>query len=226
MGRRIFNGGIFAAGYRCQHGPAKTGSFLTFHDVNRDAEDICHDFSPERALGSATADLCAGDGNAERSGNFKGIADGKGYTFQNSLRHVGSRGIHCHTNERAAGVRIVVGRALSHEIGQEKDMVFAKLCDVLLLACIILCSDDLVHPPLVAGSCAEHAAHKVIFAVCMGESVKRIVAVYAELFTGNENGSGGSEGNIALAIADCSGSNSRCCIVSGSRSHFDVLRQL
>ena len=72
-------------------------------------------------------------------------------------------------------------------------MIFSKLRDILLLACIILRSDDLVHPPLVAGSSTEHAAHEMIFAVRMGEGMKRIVAVHAEILAGYENGSGGSE---------------------------------
>ena len=104
-------------------------------------------------------------------------------------------------------------------------MIFSELCDLLLLACIILRANDLVHPPLVAGSGTQHAAHQMIFAIRVGKSMKGIVVVHTELFTGHKDRSGGSEGNVALTVADGSGSHGCRCVVSGSRCHSDAFRQ-
>ena len=104
-------------------------------------------------------------------------------------------------------------------------MIFSKFRDLLLLACIILRANDLVHPPLVAGSGAEHTAHQMIFAIRVGKSMKGIVAVHTELFTGHKDRSGGSKRDIALAVADGSGSHGCRCVVSGSRCHSDAFRQ-
>ena len=66
-------------------------------------------------------------------------------------------------------------------------MVPAQLPDLSLSSCIVLRSENIVHPPFVAGSGAEHAAHQMIPPIRMGESVKRIVIVHAKAFGRNEN---------------------------------------
>ena len=66
-------------------------------------------------------------------------------------------------------------------------MILSQLADLLLLLRIISGSDDIVHPPLVAGSRTEHAAHQMILAVRLCESVQRIIAVHAEILGGNED---------------------------------------
>ena len=56
----------------------------------------------------------------------------------------------------------------------------------------------------------------MVCAVCMCKCVKRIVAVYTEVFRGDEDSSTCSKGNVASALSYCSCSNCRCRIVSCS----------
>ena len=46
---------------------------------------------------------------------------------EDSLHEVCPAGVHRHAGEGAAGVRIVDGAALAHEIGQEHDPTFADI---------------------------------------------------------------------------------------------------
>ena len=133
--------------------------------------------------------------NSKLLGCFKRITDSEGNAFQNSLCHVLTRGVHCHTDETAACSRIIVRCTLAHQVRQIIDMIAAKLiiCDPFLLCRIILCAENLIHKPLVAGCGRKHAAHQMEAAVCVCKCVKCISAVYAKGIGGDENCTGGSE---------------------------------
>ena len=66
-------------------------------------------------------------------------------------------------------------------------MVFTKLCDSLLFCRIILCADDLIHPPFITACCRKHTAHQMIMAVCMCKCVQRIVLIYTEFLRGDKD---------------------------------------
>ena len=115
-------------------------------------------------------------------------------------------------------------RTLPHQIRQKIHMIVSQLRDGRLFFCVIGSFEDSVHPPLIAGSRAEHAAHQVVMSVCMSKGVQGVVAVYSEFFRRNENGSAGSQGNIASAISYGSGSHCGCRIISGAGRHFHNMR--
>ena len=50
-------------------------------------------------------------------------------------------------------------------------------------------ADDFLHPPLVAGGGGEHTAHQVVIPIRVGEGMQGVVAVHAEGFAGNKDGS-------------------------------------
>src|SRR5699024_12030121 len=106
------------------------------------------------------------------------------------------------------------------QIPQEVLVVLAKLLNLRLLCGIILRADDLVHPPFVAGSRAQHASHQMIMSVCMSKCMEGIVAVHTEILAGDKDRSAGSQGNIAHSVADRSGSYCGCSVVSCSGYYF------
>ena len=89
----------------------------------------------------------------------------------------GSRGVHAHANEGSAGIRIVVGRTLAHQIRKEEHMIFSKLRDLLLLCLhnrFVPMISSIHH--LLQEAAAEHTAHQMIFAIRVGKGMKGIVA--------------------------------------------------
>ena len=60
--------------------------------------------------------------------------------------------------------------------------------DAGLFPGVILCPQDLVHPPLVAGRGRKHAAHQVVVAVRVGKGMQRVVPVHTEAAAGNKDG--------------------------------------
>ncbi len=111
-------------------------------------------------------------------------------------------------------------RTLTHQIREIIHVVLAQFVvgDRLLLCWVILCADDIVHPPFVAGSSAEHTAHKMIISVGMGKGVKGVEFIHTELLAGNKDSSRGSERNVTSAVAYSSRSDSSSGIVSGAGS--------
>ena len=105
-------------------------------------------------------------------------------------------------------------RTLSHQVWQEIYIILAQFLDLCLLFCIVLSSDDLIHPPFVTGRGAEHTAHQMIASVCMGKGMKGIVRVHAELFAGDKDRTAGPKGNIAHAVSYGSCTYRCGCIVA------------
>ena len=105
-------------------------------------------------------------------------------------------------------------------------MVLTKLVirDRLLLLRIFLRSDNFFHPPLVAGSSAQHTSHQMVMTVCMCKRMKGIVLIHTELIRGNKDRSTGSEGNVTHSVSNGSGSDCGCCIVTGTCCHFNRRR--
>ena len=116
-----------------------------------------------------------------------------------------------------------MGRTFSHEIRQEKYMILAQLLNGFLLSCIIFGSNNLIHPPFIAGSSTEHAAHQMIMTICMSKCMKSIVLIYTKFFRRDEDSSAGSQRNIASSVSYCSGSHSSCRIVTCSCYDFNRL---
>src|SRR5699024_6220469 len=130
-------------------------------------QDIGDHLFPQRALGSAAADLGPLNLDTQRFCNLKGVPDSEGYTFQNCLSHICSGAVHGQSDKGSSGIRIIVRRPLSHEIRQEEDVILSQLLNLCLFSTVVLCADDLVHPPFIAGSCTQHTAHQMIVTVCV-----------------------------------------------------------
>ena len=105
-------------------------------------------------------------------------------------------------------------------------MVLAQFIvrNLLLLRGEISRLQDLLAPPLVAGSSGEHAAHQVIFPVRMVEGMQAVVGIHSEMVGGDKEGSAGTEGNIALALADRSGTDRGGRVVARAGGYDNLLR--
>ena len=160
--------------------------------IEGDAEDVGEDLAPQGTFCAASADVRARDLDAKRFCNLKRVADGKRHSFEDSLHEIRPARVHRHAGERAAGVRVVDGAALAHEIGQEVHMIFTELFvgDIRLFARKIGRFQNFFAQPLVAARGREHAAHQVIAAVGVGKGVQRVVGVDAEFVRRNEDRAG------------------------------------
>ena len=101
-------------------------------------------------------------------------------------------------------------------------MVLTQLVggDVHLLGCVIGGLQDLIAEPLVAGSSGQHAAHEMPAAVGMGKCMERIVGINAELVSGDEDGAGSAQGDVAAACAHNAGTHSSSGVVAGAAHHL------
>ena len=162
--------------------------------------------------------------DAECTRYFQRITQCKRHAFKHSLRHIRSCRIHRHTDKGRTCIRVIVRRTLTHQIRKEIYMVLTKLFNLLLLCCVILRADDLVHPPFIAGCRAQHTAHKVIMPVRMGKRMQCIKFVHAKLLGRNKNRAARAKRNIAASISDGAGADRRSCIISGSRYDLDIGR--
>ena len=113
-------------------------------------------------------------------------------------------------------------RTLSHQIWKEEYIVLSKFLNRSLLCCEILCLKNLLCPPFVTGSCAEHTSHQMITSICMAERMECIIFIYAKILAGNKYSSGCSKRNIALSITNCTCSNSCCRVISGTCNNFYI----
>lgn len=157
--------------------------------------------------------------------HFQGIPKAEGYAFQNSLSHIGPGGVHAHADEHGADVRIIVWGAFSHQIGEEKHLIFSRFTDLRLFRRIVIGVQDVFRPPFIAGGGAEHTAHQMVMPVCVGEGMQRIVTVHAEGIAGNKDGAGGAKGNIAAGISHRSGAHSCRRVVAGAGDYFYFRRE-
>ena len=106
-------------------------------------------------------------------------------------------------------------------------MVFAQFLggDPCLFRLVVRGADDLILPPLVAARRRKHTSHEVIPAVSVGEGVQGIVRVHAELVRGDEDGSGGTQADIAAASTHGTSPHSSCGIVASARTDHDAFRE-
>ena len=104
-------------------------------------------------------------------------------------------------------------------------MILSQLLNWSLLCCEILCLKNLLCPPFVTGSCAEHASHQMIASICMTERMKCVIFVHTKVFTGNKHSSGCSKRNITLTVTNCTCSYSSCCIVTCTCNNFYILTE-
>ena len=120
-----------------------------------------------------------------------------------------------------------MGAALTHQVGQIVNVVMAELIfrDLRLFPGVVIGLQDLLDPPLVAGSGRENAAHQMVAAVRMREAVQGVMRIHAEVFVGNENRSGGTEGNVASAFSHDTASDGRRGIVTCTGADPDVRRK-
>ena len=93
-------------------------------------------------------------------------------------------------------------------------MILSQLLNWSLLCCEILCLKNLLCPPFVTGSCAEHASHQMIASICMTERMKCVIFVHTKVLAGNKHSSGCSKRNITLTVTNCTCSYSSCRIVT------------
>ena len=103
-------------------------------------------------------------------------------------------------------------------------MVFSKLRNIFLFCAIILCADNIIHPPFITGCCGKHAAHQMITSIRMVERMQCIIFVHSEFIGRNKYGSARSQRNVTCTISNGSGSHSCCRIVSGSGYNFYLIR--
>ena len=120
-------------------GMGKGRAFLALDHIHLHVHDVGDHLLPQRALGSAAADLGPLDLKAKASGHFQGISQAEGYPFQHRLGHIFPCGIHGHANEGSSCIRVIVRRTLSHQVRQIEYLVLAKLLDPRLLRREIRC---------------------------------------------------------------------------------------
>ena len=65
----------------------------------------------------------------------------------------------------------------------------------------------------------------MIMTVCMCKRMQSIVLIYAEVCTGNKDGSGCSKGNVTSSVTNCSCSDSCSCIIACSCNNFYIFRK-
>ena len=104
-------------------------------------------------------------------------------------------------------------------------MILTKLLDRRLLCCEVLRSKNLLSPPFITGSSAEHTSHQMIASICVTEGMKGIVLIYTKILAGNKYRSGSTKGNIALSVTNSSSTNSCCRIVSSTSDNLNILRE-
>ena len=59
-------------------------------------------------------------------------------------------------------------------------MIFSKLFDLTLFTAEILRFQDILHPPFITGSGAQHTAHQMIMPVRMRKGMQCIIFIHAE----------------------------------------------
>ena len=106
-------------------------------------------------------------------------------------------------------------------------MIFAELFvgDIRLFARKVGRFQDFFAQPLVAARGREHAAHQVIAAVGVRESVQGVVGVDAEFVGRDEDRAGRAQADVAAAGADRAGTDRRRGIVARASHDLDGLRQ-
>lgn len=223
----LAHAGELPAGHHGQQRGAVARALFGGHNVQRDAQHVCQDGPPQGGLRPAAADTGTRDGKAQAFRHLKGIADGKRNALQHGLRHVGAGGVHGHADECGAGVCVVDGAALSHQVGQEEHVVFAQLLrgDLPFLALIVRGADDLILPPFVAGRGREHAAHQMPAAVRVGKGVQAVGGVHAEFARRDEDGARGAQGDVAVAVAHRARTHGGRRVVAGTGAHHNALGQ-
>ena len=103
-------------------------------------------------------------------------------------------------------------------------MILPEFIDVLLLGSILFCPNDLIHPPFVAGSCAEHASHQMVVTVCMCKGMERIVFIHAEFIGSDEDRTARTQGDVASAVADGACPHSCGSIIARTGCHLYIMR--
>ena len=59
-------------------------------------------------------------------------------------------------------------------------MILTQTCNILLLPGVILCSNDLIHPPFVAGCSGKHTTHKMIGSIRMVKGMQCIILIHTK----------------------------------------------
>ena len=165
--------------------------------------------------------------DAQGLGHLEAVPDGEGHTLQHRLDHIGAGSIHGHAQESGAGVGIVDGAALAHQVGQEEDPIGAQLLvgDVFLLGGVILGFENFVTQPLVAAGGGEHAAHQMEAPVGMSKGMQAVGIVHAEFLGGDEHGAGSAQADVARAVAHGAGAHGGGGIVPRARHDLSGLGQ-
>ena len=117
--------------------------------------------------------------------------------------------------------------ALPHQVGQIVHVVPPQPLggDLRLLALVVPAAQDLLLPPLVAGSRREDTPHKVITPAGMGKGVQGVLPVHPEGIAGDEHRAGGAQGDIAAPAAYRAAAHGGGGVVPRSRAHGHVRPQ-
>ena len=225
----LLHGRIFTAADHGQQRTAVTGSLFGNQDIQGNAQHVGHDGTPQRALGTAAADVGPGDLHADGAGGFHRIPDGKCHAFQYCLCDICTRRVHAQPDEGTSGIGVVDRAALAHQVGQKKHLIAAQLVpgNGGLLGGIVFISDleNVIHPPLVAGGSGEHAAHQMPAAVCVSEGMQTIGGIHAELFTADKHSAGSTQTDVAVPFPYRAGAHSCGCVISRTRTDLYTFGQ-
>ena len=114
-----------------------------------------------------------------------------------------------------------MGRALAHQVRQIIDVVIAQLFkgDVLLLFVVGSALQDITTPPSICGGSSQDAAHEMVGAIGMSKCVEIALGRNLEFLAGDEDGTGGTDGDVAAAFTDGAGANGCGGIVASARCH-------
>ena len=113
--------GVLPAGGHGQEGAAERGALLGLGEVDVRAQNIRQNGLPDLADGTAAAEN--GFVDLDTAG-FHAVAESIGYALKDGQAHVLASGIHGQTDERAAGVDVVMRAALTRQVGQEVSAPF------------------------------------------------------------------------------------------------------
>ena len=192
-----------------QDGGAVAGTFLADHGGEGQIQNVCCDRSPEAALGPASADGRGLDLRAKPAGVVQAFPQTEGHAFENCLCHLLPAGIAGQSQKGPPHIGIVVGAALSGQVGSKEDRVLTEMADPGSLNVVVTCLQDIIAPPLVTGRGAEHTAQKMVTSVGVDKVVERDFGMCLKAVTADKQGPGSAERNIAAAGADGAGPH-RC----------------
>src|SRR3954471_20618860 len=107
---------------------SESSAFIGSNDLDFVLVDVSLDLSPERRTRSTTAEANLADGHFHFRKDLQGILKAEGHTLENCADNVGATMTGGESYQRAAGVRIEVRCALTHQIRSPQHAIASSRC--------------------------------------------------------------------------------------------------